>query len=89
MSAEIRTLPVEHRIGFPPDPGVVKYCEDLLELAKSGKMRAISSAVVYHDESIPDGETGSGWALTLGTRYALNHALAQLCYRFQRFCDER
>lgn len=88
MSAEVRSIPVQHRVGFPPDPEVVKHIEDLLELAKSGKIRAVASAVVYHDGLVPDGEIGSGHCAPPGTRFALGYAISMLWYRFQKRCDE-
>lgn len=80
--AEVTPLPRQHKIGFPPDPEVIKMLEDALALAREGKIQAIATAVVYHDDLTPGGETGSGWALTVGTRFALAYAVEKLHTRF-------
>lgn len=86
MSAEVTQLPRAHRVGFAPDPAVVKHLEDALDLAKSGKIRAVATVVVYHDDLIADGSTGSGWALTEGTRFALSYGIQGLLTRFAQYC---
>lgn len=63
---------------FAPDPQVIKHVEAVLEMAKSGKLRAVATAVVYHDGLVPDGETGAGYVTTPGTRYALTYAVDKL-----------
>ena len=66
---------------FEPDPAVVKFVEELLEHAKSGKMRAIAVAVVYHNDLVPDGEADHGWAAIAGTvHWALDRAIHRLYY---------
>jgi hypothetical protein len=82
MSAEVKTLPVQHKIGFAADPSIVKQIEAMLELAKSGKLQAVGWACVYHDDLIRDGETNSGWAFAGPTAYALGHAISQLWWRW-------
>lgn len=79
--AEVTSLLRQHKTGFQPDPEVVKMLEDALALAREGKIRAVATAVVYHDDLVPDGETGAGWALTPGTRFALTYAVEKLQFR--------
>lgn len=76
--AEVTPLPRQHKTGFSPDPEVVKMLEDTLALAREGKVRAVGMALVYHDDLVPDGETGSGWAMATGTRFALTYAVEKL-----------
>jgi hypothetical protein len=82
MTAEVKTLPVQHKIGFAADPNIVKQIEAMLELAKSGKLQAVGWACVYHDGLIRDAETNSGWAAAGPTTYALGHAVSQLWWRW-------
>lgn len=84
--ADVTPLLRQHKTGFPPDPEVVKELEAALALAKEGKIRAVGLAAVYHDDLIPDGSTGDGWALTSGTRFALAYAIQSLQLRFAHYC---
>lgn len=84
--ADVTPLPRQHKVGFPADPEVVKMLEDLLAMAKEGRVQAVATAVVYHDDLVPDGETGSGWALTPGTRYALAYAIKGLETKYAYHC---
>lgn len=82
MSAEIRTLPVEHRETFQPNKELVTELEALLAFAKEGKLQGCAWAVVYTDGSVPDGETANGWIMSSGTRFALTHSIACLQWRY-------
>ncbi len=84
--ADVTPLPRPHKVGFPADPEVVKMLEDLLAMAREGRVQAVATAVVYHDDLVPDGETGSGWALAQGTRFALAYAIQGLEAKFARHC---
>lgn len=83
MTAEVHAIPVEHKVGFPPCPEVVKEVEHLLELAKAGKITGIATACVYHDDLCIDGTTGTGWAHSAGTGHAMGAAIAALNWRWQ------
>lgn len=82
MSAEVKTLPTQHKEAFSPVPEVIKEIEHLLELAKSGKMTGIATACVYHDDLCIDGATGSGWAYAKGTAHAMGSAIHALSWRW-------
>ena len=84
--AEVTPLPRQHKVAFAADPEVVKMLEDALALAREGRIQAFGMAVVYHDDLVPGGEAGSGWALTSGTRFALAYAIQKLHMRFSRHC---
>lgn len=84
--ADVTPLLRQHKVGFPADPEVVKMLEDLLAMAKEGRVQAVATAVVYHDDLVPGGETGSGWALTQGTRFALGYAIQGLAIKFAHNC---
>lgn len=84
--ADVTPIPRQHKVGFAPDPGVIKELEAALALAREGKIRAVGLAVVYHDDLIPDGSTGDGWALTPNTQFALAYAIQSLQLRFAQHC---
>lgn len=89
MAADIRSLPREHTERFAPDPDVVRQLYELLQDAKSGKLRSVAYATVCHDGLSEWGLSGSGWVCSGSLDvYALNHAIGQLKRRWGRYCDE-
>lgn len=80
-------FPRRHREPFDPDPRLIRHCERLLADARSGKLRAVAYATVYHDDLSPAGSVDHGWAAAPGTYYATSHGVARLARAWGRECD--
>lgn len=68
----------QHKERFAPVPALIKHCETLLELAKSGKLRSLAYAQVTHDDLVVGGEVDHGLVLTPFTKFAMCAAMTRL-----------
>lgn len=59
------------------DPEIIAKLEELLEMAKSGELRAIAYATER-----PNNILGTGWIGTAGTRYPVSGAIGMLHTRY-------
>lgn len=60
-----------------PSPDIIETVERLLEMAKSGHIRAIAYATIRESDVV-----GTGWDGTAGTRYSLGSAIMMLHSRY-------
>jgi len=89
LSADIRSLPREHKEPFNPDPLLIEHCYKLLDAAKKGDLRALAYCTVMHDGLTAGAQVGCGWAASgPATVFALTHALGVLERRWAHYCDE-
>lgn len=77
MSDNVVKLKPEETLPNEADPEIVAKLEELLELAKSGELRAIAYATVR-----PNNMLGTGWIGTAGTRYPVAGAVGMLHTRY-------
>lgn len=86
MAAQLIEAPKRER--WEPVPAVVEHCYKLLELAKSGQLRAIAYAVVEAGDGEEDGWAYPGLAHASRTRFALSHAIRMLEEQWTETCQE-
>lgn len=67
---------------FEPNQDVIDSLTQLLELAKSGKMRAYAAAWIEHDDLSIDAQNNCTWKAPSGTRFALGESISRLRYRW-------
>ncbi len=77
------------KVRAAPEPGLIKMLEDMLVMAKEGKLQGVACACVYANDLEAGGEVGEGWSMAGYTNYAMSHAIMRLQYKWARYTLER
>lgn len=73
---------------FAPDPELIRHCEQLLEQARSGKLRAVAYGTVVHDGLVPAGEVNWGFYNAAGAGFALGESISRLRHAWDKDRDK-
>ena len=88
MTEKVHALPGVTLPDSPvkPDPEVVQVCEDMLQLAREGKIQSIAHAYVTNADVIV-----TGWRLRAEDRYSdlsLSAAIHRLAWRWEAAAED-